>query len=212
MTQYIMRRFAEGMHGEGEKLFPKLINSQVVSTSTLAEHIETGTSFTTSDVRGLITAFVDEIKAALSAGHSVKIDGLGTFSPVLGLVEKSQRGAWKDTAGRTTTAHNVHLKRVAFRPDTRLKSDLEQHMKLEKADDSAIDGVKPVSSTLDERLAKAKAYLAEKSFMRVANYAALTHLSYSTAAKELRTLAADPASGIAAQGVRAGRIYVLSEE
>lgn len=208
MAYYIMQRFAEGMHGEGEKLFPRLVGGQTIDLERLADHIENASGFTRGDVIGVLTEFIDQVKMNLSYGNSVKISGLGTFRPTLGLVEKEKRGAWSDAAGRTTTGRNVMFKTVNFRPDKQLVSDVGQDLSLTKLDDSVVEGTNKVSTTVEERAAMARQYLAENGFMRVGNYASLTHLSHSTAAKELREFAADESSGIKAQGSGAGKLYV----
>jgi len=205
-----MQRLADGMISEGERLFPKLVNGNVVDLDALAGRMEASAGFTRGDVVGVLVEFVSQLKMVLAGGNSVRIDGLGTFAPVLGLVEKSARRAWKDAAGRTTTGRNVRLKSINFRPDKRLVRDVCGGMTLVKIDDSAVDGARKASSTREERAEKARQLLAEVGFMRVSDYASLTHLAYSTAAKELRGLAEDEASGIRAQGAGAGKLYVLA--
>jgi len=209
MAHYIMRRFSDKMNGEGERLFPKLVGAQTYDLENVAKMIEDATAFTSSDVCGVLNAFAHEIKKRMTAGDSVKIAGLGTFFPVLGLVEKDERGDWHDKTGRTTTGRNVKLKTINFRPDTSLTRSVQQNMKLDKLDDSAVAGHSAITSTLAERTASAKEYLSAHGYMRIKDYASLTHLSYATAATELRAIAADPASGIISQGVRAGKVYVL---
>lgn len=209
MANYVMQRLADGMFGEGEKLFPRLVSSDVVDLNRLADKIQDASGFTRGDVIGVLTEFVDQVKMMLSYGSSVKIEGLGVFRPVLGLVEKERRGAWNDASGRTTTGRNVMLKTVSFRPDKELMSDVSKDMTLTKLDDSAVSVAQKVSTTVEERASMAREYLAKKGFMRVSDYASLTHLPNSTAAKELRLLASDATSGIASQGSGAGKIYVV---
>jgi len=207
-----MQRFADGMYGEGEKLFPRMVNGQMVGLDEVAEQIERDTSFKRSDVVGVLSEFIYRVRLAMSDGDSVKIDGLGTFHPVLGLVEKGRRGSWTDAAGRVTTERNVRLKSIAFSADKRLVSDVRAGMDFAKADDSAVNGVRKIGSSVEERAAKARAYLASNGYMRVADYAALTGLSYSMAAKELRLLADDATSGITSRGQKAAKLYVLRTE
>jgi len=211
MAFYIMQRLADGMHGEGERLFPKLVNGQAVDLERVAARIEGAAGFTRGDVIGVLTEFIDQVKATLAEGNSVSIEGLGTLRPVLGLVEKGRRGAWTDSAGRVTTGRNVRLKTVNFRPDKRLMRDVGGGMELVKLDDSAVSGARKVATTVGERASMARQYLAERGYMRVADYASLTRLSYSTAAKELRLLSEDASSGITSRGSGAGKIYVASK-
>lgn len=205
-----MQRLAEGMLGEGERLFPKLVNGEVIDLNDVAEKIESNTSFKRGDVIGVLTEFVEQMRYAIADGKSVRMDGLGLFSPVLGLVEKERRGDWQDASGRTTTGRNVRLKTIKFRPDKQLMRTLQTEMELVKMDDSAVSGASSVASTVEERAEMARKYLSENGYMRVADYVALTHLPYSSAAKELRELALDEQSGISAKGTGAGKLYVAT--
>ena len=66
-------------------------------------------SFSVSDVKGLVEAFQKYIAVELSLGHSVRIDGLGTFSSALsGKVERSKEGCLRLRRPRVRT--------VNFRP------------------------------------------------------------------------------------------------
>lgn len=212
MAQYIMKRLSEDMHGEGERLYPKLVKGQTTDLDTLAAMIEHATSFTRGDVEGVLSAFVDVVQQKIAAGDTVQIRGLGTLYPVLGLVDKEERGAWHDAAGRVTTGRNVQLKTVNFRPSRCLLASTRQRMELTKLDDSVVTQAQGVSTTLEERTAAAVAYLKSNGYMRVADYAHLTHLSRTTAARELRQLAADETSGITSRGTHAGKLYVLRKE
>jgi len=142
----------------------------------------------------------------VAMGKTVKIAGLGTFRAILGLVDEGQRGAWKDSAGRLTTGRNVKLKTVNFRPDRELIANIERSLTLERLG-KIIENKKP-TSTLAERTAMARAYISEHGFMRIANYASLVGMSKAVASLELRSLAADETSGIAASGTGSAKIYV----
>lgn len=206
MAKYIMERLASGMHGEGERLFPRLVNGQVIDTASVAEAIEHRTSFTHGDVVGLLSALAAVVEEAVVSGHSVKIDDLGVFHPVLGLVEKEERGEWTDASKRLTTGRNVRLKTIAFRPDAALVRSAAQSISLERANDRM--GRKQPTSTLAERTEAARQYIAEHNFMHIADYAALVGLPHSTAAIELRQIAAEATSGITTSGRGPAKIYV----
>ena len=63
--------------------------------------------------------------------------------------------------------------------------------------------------TLEERIEIAKKYLKENLTMHAGDYARITGLSKSTATRELRQLAMNPASGITSRGVRSQKDYIL---
>lgn len=202
-----MEKFSDGMFGDGERLYPKLVNGQVVDSGRIAEIIEQRTSFTRGDVLGVLAELSAIVEEQIADGNSVKIDGLGVLRPVLGLVEKNKRSDWTDEANRLTTGHNVRLKSVRFRPESTLLHKASQAMSLDRV--SNLLGYEQPSSTIDERAAMARQYISEHGFMRVADYAALTHLSRTTASRELCKLSADTTSGITSSGTRAGKVYVI---
>lgn len=210
MAQYIMRRLADGMSGEGERLFPKLLSNGIVDIDGIAEMIERRTSFTHGDVVGVLADIAAVVSEAIADGKTVKIDGLGTFHAVLGLVDKERRGAWKDSADRLTTGRNVKLKTVNFSPEKELIVNIGMKMSLERQG-SIVENKKP-TSTLEQRTAKARAYIAAHGYMRIADYASLVGLSKSGASLELRTLAADDTSGIMTSGAGPAKVYVARND
>lgn len=208
MAFYIMERLSDSMHGKGERLFPRLVNGQVVDTERIAEIVERRTSFTKGDVKGLLAELAEIVEETIAEGNTVKIDGLGVLRPVLGLVAKEQRGEWTDSANRTTTGHNVCLKTVNFRSDSALLRHAQRDMSLERMSDRL--GRKQPTTTVEERAAMARQYLSEHGYMHVSDYASLTGLARSTATKELRLLAEDETSGITSSGSGAAKIYVAA--
>lgn len=200
------------MLGEGERLYPRLVGGRVLNLDAVASRVEQSTSFTRGDVVGVLLEFIDQVRRAVADGDTVRVDGLGTFAPMLGLVEKDKRGAWTDAAGRTTAGRNVRLKTLNFRPDKSLLRSVESSMRLDKIDDSAVESAAKSPYTLTQRTALARQYLEANGYMRVADYARMAHLAHSTAAKELAVLSADASSGIAARGSGSGKIYVASSD
>lgn len=208
MAFYIIEKLSDRMLGDGERLYPKLVNGQMVSSERVADIIERRTSFTRSDVVGVLAELAAVAGEQMAEGNSVKLDGLGVLRPVLGLVDKERRGGWTDGANRLTTGRNVRLKTVNFRPDAALLRHAESGMSLERISDRM--GRSQPTTTIDERAAMARQYIAAHGFMRVADYARLTGLSRTVASKELRRLAGDETSGIRSSGSGPGKVYVLA--
>ena len=210
MAKYTMKKLAGGMHGQGEKTFPKLMSSGVTGIDAIAETIEYRTSFTRGDVAGLLAELAAVVAENVAKGRTVKIDGLGSFRAVLGLVGKEERGPWtEDGASRLATGRNVRLKTVNFRPDVELTHQVEQRMELERVKDMSQGN--EITSTLEERASAARKFISENGFIRVGDYTRITGLPRSTASVELRRLSEDETSGIVSRGVRAGKIYLSRE-
>ena len=62
--------------------------------------------------------------------------------------------------------------------------------------------------SLEERLARALAFIEEHTVMRVTDYVTLTGLSRTTASLELRKLCQNPESGIRSVGQKASKLYI----
>ena len=54
-------------------------NVRVMDIDTMATAIESKSALTAGDVKHTIEAFVEQLRASLTQGDKVKIDGLGTF-------------------------------------------------------------------------------------------------------------------------------------
>ena len=86
--------------------------------------------------------------------------------------------------------------------------DVDSECSLERG---GVNRLWPSKFTPEERVQCARNYLHEHKFMRVADYADLTGLSYTTAARELRKVGEDPSSGITSKGVKSAKLYMLAE-
>lgn len=201
-----MKKLAEGMLGEGERLYPRLIGGETKEIDDIAALIERRTTFTRGELAGILAEFADIVAETVAGGDAVRIEGLGTFRALLGLVDREERGAWTDSADRLTTGRNVRLKTVNFRPDKRLLYHVERDMKLERI--GGIEENRKPATTIEERADMARKYLSRHPFMRVADYAALIGRSTYVASKELRRLAAEETSGITSRGTGTGKVYI----
>lgn len=210
MAHYIIEKMADGMHGDREKLYPRLVMGQTIDNNRLAEMIQSRTSFTKGDALGLLAELADVAREIIANGNTLSIDGLGYLKPVLGLVDKEERGAWTDAVDRATTKRNVKLKTVTFNPDKRflVKAGTYMDKHLTCVSNAAVTGKVANVPPLEERIALALALIDEKGFMRVSDYAKITHQPRSTASKELRELAQDESNEITSSGTGAAKIYL----
>lgn len=209
MADYIMRKLGEGMLGDHEKQYPKLISTGEVGLDELAETIQSATTFTRADIAGLLAALSDAVARAAAQGMTVRLPGLGLITPVLGLVDKDKRKAWTTEGDRIATTRNVRLKALNFRADRSLLHKVDQGMKLTRVGGLGQDSA--MSTTLEERAEAARQYLVKYGFMHVSDYMELTHQSRTRAAKELRALAEDADSGIITRGRGPAKVYLLKE-
>lgn len=65
--------------GQPDKWYGKTVKRQDVTLKQLARTISQSNSVTESDVYGVLTALVHEMKFFLQMGHTIKLDGFGNF-------------------------------------------------------------------------------------------------------------------------------------
>ena len=142
----------------------------------------------------------------LSLGHTVTIDGLGSFRLSLGLKEGKVMEPTDDEADETKrNAQSVEVKKVLFKVDRNFLQELNMGTNLERAETKHL---KKPDTTKEERLQMALDYLDSHTFFRAVDYAELTGLSLSAAQYELRSLVADETSRLKTNGKGSHIVYV----
>lgn len=204
-TKYVMRETPD-LHGDGKKvLYPKMVIVDRVDSRRLAENVSHGSTFSVGEVEGLIADIASHLATLLARGCSVKIDGIGLFTPSLALrkcVERETAGE----DGKRVNAASIEVGNVNFRPEKELLNAINAQCDLERS--PLEQRRKPSPYTKEERLAKALAHLGSHAVMTVREYAEMTGLARTTAAMELRAFASTPGSGLAASGSGPKKVYV----
>lgn len=162
-------------------------------------------AFTEATLAGAISAFCSHLALELAQGYTVKIDGLGSFGAKIGVRKDKEMDTFEE--GTTTrNAKSLVVKGVSFRADKELVRDIDLRCLLERGGEERIN---KSPFTKEERVERARQYLREHGFMRVGHYASLNGLAYTTASRELRRIAQDPALGIVSEGRKSGKLYLL---
>ena len=165
--------------------------------------------YTPSVIQGVIMAVSSELAYQMAQGHNVKIDGLGTFHAKLGL-DKTKSRKEMDTFEEGTTKRNaqsIKVTGVSFRVDKELVRETDRHCNLERGGEERLRKSKYSEG---ERIELARRYIRQNGYMRVFNYASLTGLSYTTASRELRRIASNPATDIISRGSKSAKLYLLA--
>ena len=111
----ILYDFYQNPHKKGEEadFHIRLNGSKTVSTAEVKEHIQNACSLTSADVSACLSALADIIQSSFEQGNRVKLDELGTFSPLLeGQVRRNEKGNF--------VLKNGKVKGVAFRAESGL--------------------------------------------------------------------------------------------
>ena len=190
MLKYVLQEMPD-MHEGQKKIFPKLIAAgQVGSAKILNRYQLTGTA--NRNVAELVLkSLPDIIGAYLTEGHTVKVDGLGTFS--LSLEFGDHR--------------HVRVKGINFRPDKEFLQLVQKNAEFERGESHVVRVSKSQFSPA-ERLARLQDYLDSHPYIRLSQYCTLNQLSRTAASLELKRFSADPESGIKASGSASHKVWV----
>ena len=195
---------------EGKKvLFPRMKIRGQVDLDYLAKHINYASTFTPGDIVGLVKSLTQAIAQEMSEGHSVKIDGLGVFTPSLGLREGFERES-AEPKGKKRNAMSIYLKDINFRADKDLILEAGRHCELSRSKWKCCRSSQRYSP--EQRLKMAQEYLEQHPLMKVINYCELTGLLRNAAARELKQWSETPDSGIKSVGRGSHKVYIRREE
>lgn len=161
---------------------------------------------TEGTIMSAIATVADELAHQLSDGHSVNIDGLGTFSAGIG-IRKEKKEEYR-LEEEEYNARSMEVNKVSFRASKKLVRQVNQECTLYKGAESHL---KESPLTKEERLQLLKDYLSRPHSIgvHINEYADLVGLSISTACRELLAFSQDPTSGITSVGKRAAKVYIL---
>lgn len=205
MAYYVMEEMPD-IHKTGERvLYPRFAWTDQVTTETVARTVAERSSFTMGEVEGIIKEIALEMARQMAQGHSVKIDGIGTFSPALALRRDKEREEAEEDASRRN-ARSIVVGKVNLRVDIDLIRETNARCNLERAPWKTRRSSQKY--TPQQRLQMAVKYLDEHPFLTVTDYQQMTGLLHTTAAKELRQWAEQEDSGIDTSGRGSHRVYV----
>ena len=209
MAKYIKQEMTD-LSGKGEeKVYYRLQTERNIDFKALAEYVGRHNGMMSKGlVINVMEHVVDAMAELLGEGHSVTIDGLGTFRASLGLAEEKEMDTF-DGNETKRNARSLRLTGINYRADKVLIQEANRHCKLERAGESRLHHS---PYTKEERLKLALQYLEEHGAMRVAEYMELTGLSRTKATLELKEFRQDLSSGITFIGRGSAKVYVKASE
>ncbi len=210
MARYIKQEMPD-LSGTGEtKCYYRLETNRNLSSAEFLKRVALHGMLSESVLEHALTNIADQLVKELADGYTVTLEGIGTFRAALGVKENKEMDTL-DGDETKRNAQSIEVKNVRYVSDKELVKEVKMHCKLSRA------GVRRVNSSpysKEQRLQMALDYLsnAEHPFLRATDYAELTELPRSSATKELKKFAEDPAIGISSQGRSTAKIYVKSSE
>lgn len=208
MARYIMEEMPD-IQKTGKKItYPKFAQIYKADLKELAQRVGGVSGFSAGDIEGVLLQTAIEMANLMAEGRSVKIDGIGTFTPALTLGKDKER---EEAGGKGThrNAQSIFIGGVNFRVDRTMIRNISDRCRLERA-----PWKRQYSSnklTPEQRLALAVKYLESHPFLTVLEYRRMTGLLQTAATQELRQWAQLPDSGIGIAGRGVHRIYIKKQ-
>ena len=194
------------MKKEGETiLYPRMEITGTCETDELVEASIKGSTFNRGEVRGALDLIAGAMARFMAEGRSVRIEGIGLFTPTVKLKKGKERENIEGNSPRRNAA-SIEIGGINFRAERTLINETNTLCNLERG--SGVKKCRRPKTTAEERLNIVKKYLEENPFITVSEYSKMADLNRTTAAKELKAWAADTESGIAIKGLGTHKVYI----
>lgn len=205
MAKYVMQEM-NNLHKEGETLlYPRMVIDGCCETEELVEMITKGSTLRKGEVMAALQLVADGMASMMAHGRSVRLEGIGLFTPSLSLKDgKEREDADGDSPRRN--AQSIEIGSINFRPEKTLVRDTNMQCNLQRQKGDWQCNRSKFSP--EERLALALKHLDSNTTLTVGEYEELTGLSHTVAGQELKKWASTPESGIYFKGRGSHKVYV----
>lgn len=205
MAEYIKQEMYD-LNGTGEK--PAYYRMKIERNMEMREFVERitypGSGLSRGSVMQVMTTVAEYLAYYMAEGQSVTLEGIGTFTPRLGIVKNKEMDSLDGNEPKRN-ARSIEVDGINFRADKELVQETNRHCELRRG---GISRIRKSPFSEEERRARALAYLDEYPFLRIQDYMTLTGLKRSSANRELLRFSNDPESGITGSGYGSHRVYV----
>lgn len=203
-AKYIKKEIAD-LNGTGQTQAYYKMETRSMSHESFVDLCARESGMPKSAIVGVLSLVSQKLALSMAEGYAVKIDGIGTFTAKLGVRDNMLQDAF-EPGEHTHNAHTIEVTGVGYRADNDLIKETGRKCHLVRGGESRIHKPK---YTLEERIEKARLFLAKHTVMHLGDYVRLTGLSRTAASLELRKLVNDPSSGIIANGRGSQKLWLL---
>ncbi len=209
MAKYYMQEMPD-MKNEGKTmLYPKIEITGVCETEDLVASGVKGSSVSKAEAMAVLDLLAAEMAWRMAQGQSVRLEGIGLFTPSLCLKEGREREE-PDGDMPKRNAASIRVGSINFRADSELVRETNKQCRLEKGSD--VKRCKIPKLTEKERLEMLKKYLEENSYITVNKYTEISEQNRTKASMELKGWTENPESGITFQGKGTHKIFVKKKD
>lgn len=209
MAKYIKQEMSD-LNETGEKpVFYRMKIEQNMDMERFVERLTyPGSGLSRGTVMQVMTAVAEQLAHCMAEGKSVSLEGIGTFTPRLGVVKGKEPDSM-DGKKPKRNARSIEVNGVNYRADKTLVRETNLYCDLKRG---GVSRVRTSPFSEEERRTRALQFLDEHPFMRISDYMAITGLSRSSANRELLRLSKDPESGITTSGRGGHSVYVKAKK
>ena len=205
MAKYVMQEM-KNLHKEGETiLYPRMVIDGCCETEELVEMITKGSTLRKGEVLASLQLIADGMATLMAHGRSVRLEGIGLFTPSLSLVEGKEREEPGSNSPRRN-AQSIEIGNINFRAEKSLVQNTNFQCSLQRQKGDWRCNKSKFSP--EERLALALKHLESNPTLTVGEYKELTGLSHTAAGQELKKWASIPESEIYFKGRGSHKVYV----
>ena len=219
MAKYIKKEMVD-LHHEGQTLYTYRMQTTPMDNADFIRDCARNTTFSEGEITGVLNVVADCLAQRMARGYSVPINGLGTFKAQVGMSREARRRKKEEEGKKAATlategggsseqeetnaphllnARSLEVTGVLWKPAKSLVLETRSACNLERG---RTETLRTSKYTLEERKARALAFIKQNTVMSVSDYARITGLSHTKAAKELNNL-----SGIKSKGSRSSKIF-----
>lgn len=206
MANYILQEMNDVRKSGERKVYPKMVINQMIDTDGLVEKMRLyNRTFSSSTVKGVLQDVADMMAELMSLGHSVKLDGIGYFSPSLGFEDDKPNSMQSDED--KMLYRKVSVKDINFKADAKFVKETKKRTSLSRV----ASNVKTLSKSrysLEEHIQRALDIIRKNGYITLTEYANINDISRPSASKELKKLTADEDCPIIHRGDGSHKIWV----
>lgn len=206
MANYVLQEMPIRQEDGTRKVYPRI---QVYTRFDYKQTLERMSAYPGSPGKGALMSAFDMLRqmlvASLPEGHTIKIDGLGTFS--LSLEFDDQKPNEKMSDEDNMAYRHVRIKDVNFKADPDLLLALNKNADFSRSE-SGVRSPSEVKSNREERIEMALDHIEKHGFISLTDYVRLTGVSRTSASCELRSFENSADVPIKGSGVAPHKVWV----
>ena len=211
MVKIVLKKLPKLKNHTSDRYFPDFAQRAVVSTDDVATRIQASSTLKKADVLAVITELGDVIREQMAQGNSVKLEGLGIFSPSLKMdgVEEVVR---QEGAAPYLRTRNVRIDHVRFKVQNEVLEAANAALNPVRDTDEGVYVPTTELSDIEERRELVRKYLMTSTLITVKSYMSITGLHRTNATKELNMWTEGPDAMLEDIGAAGKHLYILKKK